>query len=291
VPRTTRSAVDASLDATGPDGSVPHQQIPDAMPREDAADTLPDGTLDPVDSALNGSPAGGEGFSVAYAFPDTWNARTNCSATVDSDGNLTAYECSSSEYLAMGSATFRGADSDGIVAWGEWVGGPIEGVLGGDDFSRSFAGITDGFHYAIGTGPPVSLPGEGIYNLVGLTTPSTSDGTAMSLDDLDIAIDFDTGQVGAESTATTRYGSESFATTGGRGDLSAAEGLLGTDYLFEIDLQNHASSCQIWGAVVGDEATDLVVSYRVSVLSYKDGGPAPGLELYGTAVLRRPMLP
>jgi hypothetical protein len=286
VPRTASSTPDAFLDATTSDGSSP-----DAAPREDAADPLPDGTHEPVDSASTGPSADGEGYSVAYAFPGVWNTRSDCSASFDADGNMTAYSFSPSEHLEIGSATFAGADTDGLLAWGRWTGGSIEGVFGGDDVATAFPEITDSFHYAVGRGVPTNLPGESIYNLIGLTTPSTSDGSAMSLDDLAIAIDFDTGQVGAESTVTTSYGNESFATTGGVIDLSATEGLLETGFLFEINLQNHASSCEVYGAVVGEDATDLVVSYRVSVLSYEDGGAAPGLELYGTAVLRRPILP
>lgn len=289
VLRTGSDALDAATDVAA-DGADPGQQNSDATPL-DSVD--PDASFGPGDSGQpnNGPLISGEGYAVAYAFPEVWNARSDCSATFDANGNMTAFNFSPSEYFVMGNASFQGADSDGPVAWGEWVGGPIEGVLGGDDFSNTFPGITAGFHYAVGRGVPTTLPGESIYDHVGHTGPSDPNAANASLDDLVIAINFETGRVGAESTVSTIYGSETFATSEGVTDLSAAEGVLGSGYLFDINLENHASFGELRGAVVGDAATDLVVSYRFVISSYDDGGPAPSLELYGTAVLRRPLSP
>ncbi len=123
------------------------------------------------------------GFMAAYTDSghsgNSWGSSFNqvdggegYGATFNSSGHLTSLtdQLSSSATFVLGSnAVTISSGSDGVIAWGRWLGNVTDGGLG----SANMFGANDGWHYVVGL-PTPSLPsGTASYTMIGATIPSS----------------------------------------------------------------------------------------------------------------------
>jgi hypothetical protein len=126
----------------------------------------------------------GSGYGVVNAF--AWSTSlfadidsgSGADATFNGAGQMTSVTVNSTTY-SMGSGSHADFGTDGIVAWGRWIG-PVsivgslcEGTCQNTDYTAN-----QGLHYAVGT-PTPSLPltGNASYTLLGATQPTYIDGS------------------------------------------------------------------------------------------------------------------
>lgn len=297
-----------------PSGDAGSVNDPDAAPvSEDAGgsaiDTPPDASqqTDTGGGALqlpeNDPPPGmrlisGEGYGLARTADP--NVLFDVTATFNGDGNMTGFEYSAGESLSIGNATLQGAGSDGVVAWGVWVGGPGRGTISQTWDDPYFGDM--GFHYAVGKIVTTLPTGVVTYVLVGASPPLFEGASQPGVVDYaTIVIDYDLGRVGMESSLTTSEGTMVFETTGGLADVSNSGGILNNN-LFKIDNVNSeeeldptATRTLLDGVIVQD---GLVLSYNQYVSELvtpdprPDGGTTPPYyraiaSAYGTMAFRR----
>jgi hypothetical protein len=128
-------------------------------------------------------PSGG-GYAANVVLSDSFNPAmavgTNATATFDSTGRMTSISgLAGGAYFALGAGgTHADFGSDGILAWGRWIG-PVTGDSCGDGctVSENYS-ANQGFHYVVGM-PTTSMPqtGTATYTLIGATQPTYLDGT------------------------------------------------------------------------------------------------------------------
>jgi len=124
----------------------------------------------------------GSGFAVVNAFGYSSfpgiESGSGANATFNSGGQMTDVTVNSTTY-SLGSGSHADFGTDGIVAWGRWIG-PVsivgswcEGTCSGTNYS-----VDQGLHYAVGL-PTPSLPpsGSATYTLLGATQPTYIDGS------------------------------------------------------------------------------------------------------------------
>lgn len=225
----------------------------------------------------------GDGYGVVYSEDALIgiDARLDCEASFDEDGNLIGYDASAMEQLDIGDATLRSAGSDGTVAWGTWVGGPTTGVFyATTDGDFTFDEDTDGFHYAVGKIASELPTGTVSYTLSGASAPTTDTGAAPgALESASVVIDYDAGTVGVQLVVMTEDGESTYTTTGGTDDLSATEGAI-----FEMGFHANAGTGGLRGAIIDDGAA-LAIAYVFEHSSSADGGALA--QLRGAAGLVR----
>jgi hypothetical protein len=104
---------------------------------------------------------------------------TNATATFDANGQMTSISgFSGGEYFTLGAGgTHADFGSDGILAWGRWIG-PVTGDSCGECPVSENYNANQGLHYVVGM-PTTSMPQSGIatYTLIGATQPTYLDGT------------------------------------------------------------------------------------------------------------------
>lgn len=122
----------------------------------------------------------GSGYMAVMFFGDSGSTNTDfysdATATFDASGRMTDISQSFGFYaLAGGSHADFG--TDGILAWGRWIG-PVTGDSCGDGcvVDENY-GSNQGFHYVVGS-PTASMPtiGTASYTLIGATKPTYVDG-------------------------------------------------------------------------------------------------------------------
>ena len=125
--------------------------------------------------------ASGDGYAASVGFTTpagstVLQAYPGATAAFDSAGRLTAVN-QSSQIFKLDPAAGSHADfgTDGILAWGRWIG-QVTGTHDGSSYSETYA-ANQGVHYVIGR-PSVPLPvsGTATYGLMGATRPTYSDG-------------------------------------------------------------------------------------------------------------------
>jgi hypothetical protein len=105
---------------------------------------------------------------------------TNATATFDANGRMTSISgLEFGQYFALGAGgTHADFGSDGILAWGRWIG-PVSGDWCGDScMLNENYNANQGIHYVVGV-PTASMPQTGLatYTLIGATQPTYLDGT------------------------------------------------------------------------------------------------------------------
>jgi len=145
---------------------------------------VPLGTPVVVPPAAQPLPSGG-GYAANVVLSNSFNpvmaAGIDATATFDSTGPLTSISgLAGGEYFALGAGgTHADFGSDGIIAWGRWIG-PVTGDSCGTGCTLNEDYIPNrGFHYVVGM-PTTSMPqtGTATYTLIGATQPTYNDGTA-----------------------------------------------------------------------------------------------------------------
>ena len=137
--------------------------------------TNPDGT-----AVIAGSLVSGSGYSAAMAYGYSSTALiptvaqpSNVTATFDGSGQLTSLTGSAGTWtLVSGNTADFG--SDGILAWGRWVG-----TVDLPEASNEVYNSNQGLHYVVGI-PTPTMPtvGTARYTLLGATSPTYLDGRA-----------------------------------------------------------------------------------------------------------------
>lgn len=115
----------------------------------------------------------GDGGSPAMAFG------IDATATFDATGRMTAVPNLQSEFYTLGAGgTNADFGTDGILAWGRWIG-PVTGdtCAAGCVLNVNY-NANQGLHYVIGM-PTASMPqlGTATYNLLGASKPTYIDGS------------------------------------------------------------------------------------------------------------------
>ena len=126
----------------------------------------------------------GSGYEAVLAYGasgspiiiDGGEGSGNFTATFNEQGQLTEIDQFGSIYKLEAGGSHADFGTDGILAWGRWIGPvtlPSRGVA-----SENYS-VNQGFHYVIGMPTPV-LPtgGTATYALVGATQPTFTDGSA-----------------------------------------------------------------------------------------------------------------
>ncbi len=122
----------------------------------------------------------GSGYAVvaAYSFfssPYMENS-SNASAVFNASGQMTSATISSGTW-SLGGGSHADFGTDGILAWGRWIG-----TISSSNFCEGACTDTltanQGWHYVVGM-PTVSMPqtGSATYSMAGATQPTYVDGT------------------------------------------------------------------------------------------------------------------
>ena len=131
-------------------------------------------TGDPIIFVLPLQSGGGYSTSVAYGVSGdgaygVLDSGANANAVFSSIGQLTQVAFSGNTYQQV-SGTQSEFGTDGILAWGRWIGtAAVPGTIGGtENYSAD-----QGFHYVIGM-PTPTMPtsGTATYTLLGATRPT-----------------------------------------------------------------------------------------------------------------------
>jgi hypothetical protein len=126
----------------------------------------------------------GSGYAAVLAFGANFDGPTPAlvldvdSAVFNGSGQLTEFGSdlrSGGIYRLEAGGSHADFGTDGILAWGRWIGPvTIPGLLGTENYDAN-----QGLHYVVGL-PTASMPttGQATYNLLGATRPTYTDGTA-----------------------------------------------------------------------------------------------------------------
>jgi FecR protein len=141
------------------------------------------GTGDPIIPIIHVIPLqSGSGYAIAITDPNLYApilTDSNATATFDSSGALTDVVFSSAlgnapQQLTLVSGTNAEFGTDGILAWGRWIGD----IFLNCDCSAVTLGQNQGLHYVIGMPTPVMpTTGSATYTLLGATRPTYVDGS------------------------------------------------------------------------------------------------------------------
>lgn len=142
----------------------------------------PDGA--PVLTTTTATPlVSGSGYAAALAFGVSGSAQvssdSNVTATFDAAGQMTAVPNLLSQFYTLGAGgTHADFGTDGILAWGRWIG-PVTGDNCGQCTLNENYSANQGLHYVIGM-PTPSMPqsGTATYTLAGATQPTYIDGSS-----------------------------------------------------------------------------------------------------------------
>jgi len=125
----------------------------------------------------------GSGYAITAIFRDAGSLSgafdINTTATFDATGRMTAYLGTSDSYALGAGGTHADFGSDGILAWGRWIG-PVTGDRCNDGCTvNENYNANQGWHYVVGM-PTTSMPqsGPATYTLLGATRPTYMDGSA-----------------------------------------------------------------------------------------------------------------
>lgn len=119
----------------------------------------------------------GSGFYLVSAFNSGLFEGINvignsASAVFGAAGQMTAATGTSIESTLQSGGSHADFGTDGILAWGRWIG-PVQNCFSGSSCSSDSYTGNEGFHYVIGM-PTPTLPttGGGTYTLIGATKPT-----------------------------------------------------------------------------------------------------------------------
>jgi hypothetical protein len=136
-------------------------------------------------TTLSGVLTNGSGYAVAMAFSDNLNSPvfafgSNATATFDAAGRMIDVpNLQYSDFYTLGTGGSHAEfGTDGILAWGRWIG-PATVDRCGDGCSVSVDySANQGLHYVVGI-PTAVMPQTGLatYTLLGATRPTYTDGS------------------------------------------------------------------------------------------------------------------
>ena len=164
----------SDVPTSGPAPLPPQEEYVQGEERED------DGKSVIVPPTPTGVLLSGSGYASALAFSNSGFPGINSSSSTDAvfngSGQLTQATLNNTTYTLGGTHAEFG--TDGIVAWGRWVGAvEIAGSLCEGTCTGTTYTSNQGLHYAIGMPTPV-MPqtGTATYTLMGATKPTYVDG-------------------------------------------------------------------------------------------------------------------
>lgn len=297
------------VDSSSPRDSAPIDDLPQPTNDRDATMTQPDATPPDNDipdgsSMIDDSPdsplTSGPGYGIACANNGNMGpGYFDCSVTFDADGNMVAYESADGDHLGLGNGLISDTGSNGVVAWGKWIGGPMLGSLYGR--TPTSYDFPNGLHYVVGKLATTLPAGPAVYQQWGGTEPGIDTSASIEprtalVNYVQFAVDYSSGKFGLEMRVTPEGEDPvTFETTGGIADVSDSEGIL-NNKLFSIQLAEEPHALFLGGHIV-DNGEALALSYRVRhdklipVSGFLDGGaPKTRTErrsIYGVVGLAR----
>jgi hypothetical protein len=156
---------------SGPAPLPPQQDFAQGNQRENDGDPVLVSPIVPLQS--------GDGYGAIFAFSQSSQGlliprvlQEFGSATFNGSGQLTHFSAFSESGYSIDAGVHADFGTDGILAWGRWVGD-----VTADNLVEKY-GPSQGIHYVVGT-PTPSMPtsGSGTYTLVGATKPTYMDGS------------------------------------------------------------------------------------------------------------------
>jgi hypothetical protein len=264
---------------------------PEEVSPDTGTNVIPDG-VSTIDGSSGTSLTSGTGYSIAFANT-YYSVIFDSSVTFDDVGNMVAYEASENNYLDIGNAVLVETGSNGALAWGKWVGGPVPGIQGGD-YSINYD-FPEGLQYMVGKRATSVPAGIAVYQQWVSMEPLIShtfglESKTAVVDYVQFAVDYSAGSFGLQMGVTLQGEVPvSFETTGGIADVSASEGML-NNRLFDIILIEGEHELSLGGFVAeGGDALGLGFRVRHRKVSLLDSGmpKAERRDIYGVAGLAR----
>jgi hypothetical protein len=211
----------------------------------------------------------GSGYAVAYAGAEGGTLRMGVprNATFSSLGQMTAFVSStetSSEYVLKGThAEF--STTDGILAWGRWIGDVSQTCCGQTTF-----GSNPSLHYVVGMPTAESsLPKNTgyTYNMIGATSPTTTSGSVSpgTLTSATLSGDFLNNKVSASFAGN--IGSRSFSATANNMTLTTATASFSGTGNYTGTLAGCCSSLSVNGFFSGTGASNAGFVYQLNSTS------------------------
>ena len=112
-------------------------------------------------------------------------------ATFNSAGQMTNITASGGAFIDIGGGSHADFGTDGIVAWGRWIGPISSSLCGAGRVPCPTYTADQGLHYAVGMPTPTLPSGTATYALLGATSPTyVTGGTAPGTFSGSLSVDF-----------------------------------------------------------------------------------------------------
>ncbi|MGD9951900.1 MAG: FecR domain-containing protein [Burkholderiales bacterium] len=160
---------------SGPAPLPPQQEFTQGEERESDGENIITTTSKPV--LVSGS-----GFTAVMFFGESGIPRSDfhsdAATSFDSTGAMTGSSAGFTFYNLMPGGSHADFGTDGILAWGRWIG-PVLGDSCGECTVNDDYNSNQGFHYVVGM-PTASMPttGSARYTMIGATQPTLVSGSA-----------------------------------------------------------------------------------------------------------------
>jgi hypothetical protein len=206
---------------------------------------------------------------------------TSPSSTFDAGGHLTEIQNLGGQSFALGSGSHADFGSDGVLAWGRWIGDTLTcgECSGSPSFPASF-NQNQGLHYVVGM-PTAVLPTAGTarYDLAGATRPTYTDGST--------APGSFTGSLNVVFGGTTRIDVDLKAAMPDRnygmlGQISTQGAAFSSSSLQTTGCASTSCTSFVSGFFAGSSAERVGLGYHVS-----DGFSVNAKNVIGTAAFKK----
>jgi hypothetical protein len=257
------------IPTSGPAPLPPQQDFAQGNERDSDGDPVLISPIVPLQS--------GDGFEALFAFGSTGQRATSIInnesgfATFNASGQLTFFSALSESGYSIDSGSHAEFGTDGILAWGRWVGDVTV-----DNLVEKYT-ANQGLHYVVGM-PTPRLPtsGGGTYTLAGATSPTYVDGSS-SPGAFSGTLTVNFGSFSADVTAnfTVAMPDHTYGMTGNTNTS-------GTTFFISPSLSNCGDcGASIQGFFAGTNAERVGIAYEINdTIRNKD--------VVGTAAFRAP---
>ena len=168
------------IPTAGPSPLPPLEEFEQGEERETDGENV----ITPPTPILTPVLASGSGYAAVFAYGANFDGvfpaidLEGGSAVFNGSGQMTEFTTSRGTTYTLDPANGSNVDfgTDGIVAWGRWIGTvtSIPGLLGSETYSAN-----QGLHYVVGAPTAVMpLSGSATYTLLGATSPTYLDGSS-----------------------------------------------------------------------------------------------------------------
>jgi hypothetical protein len=255
--------------------------LPPESPAEQAQEEQQQQVADPVNPIQEASPAvptaglvgtflGGR--AIVHPSVGLGSGPSNA-ITMDASGGLSSINVSGT-LLQINTAQNDGVvNTDGVIAWGRWVGGAA--LVGASSYDLSSTGP---LHWVVGTAAPNQpTSGTGTYTMLGATTPSFNGAiTSASLVSSTLQVNFGTSSGSFHGQWILNGTTIGTSTSGILFSLSGATLSASPGSLVPSGPFTGSSSVSIAGFLAGDGASRAGMAYHIQT-----SNPSPAGNVFG----------